>query len=119
MWHDPESPLTPYERKVLEKLDPDVKELAKFSTITDMWGFRHNWTNIDEGWYPLRKYIYLDRLELQKKQRNTVKKFTEFGYKVMKIPTFLYETLINQRDEASIREENCENVKLSNVCFKP
>merc|ERR1712156_7944 len=27
----------------------------------------------------------------------------------MKIPTFLYQTLLNQRDEASIREENCEN----------
>ena len=110
--------MTTDERKILEKLNPEVKELAKNSTITDMWGFKHNWTNIDEGWYPLRRYIYLDLLELEKKQRRTVKKFTEFGYKVMKIPTFLYQTLISQRDEASIREENCENVKLSHVCFK-
>ena len=33
---------------------------------------------------------------------------------VMKIPTFLYETLLDQRDEKSLRIEHCKGLR---VCF--
>ena len=41
-------------------------------------------------------------------QRKTVKKFTKLGYKVMKIPQFLYDTILDQRDEESLRTEKCD-----------
>ena len=67
----------------------------------------------NKGWYPFRKYQFLHNLEAIKKQRKTVKKFTKFGYKVMKIPQFLYETLLDQRDEKSLHTEKCDAVLVS------
>ena len=104
--------LTPIEKELLKnlKLDPEVEELAKNPTITDFWGFQHNWTNAEEGWYPFRRYQFLENLESIKKQRKTVKKFTKLGYQVMKIPKFLYETLLDQRNEKSLHVEECKVV---------
>ena len=100
------------------KLTPESKELAKYPTITDFWGYKLDWNNTDEGWYPYRRYLYLEKLEEIMKQRKTVKKFTEFGYKVMAIPTFLYETIVDQKDEKSIEVENCQKIGVCFICAK-
>lgn len=109
---DPKIFLTQNEKERLKnlKLGPEVEELAKNQTITDLWGFQHNWTNAEEGWHPFRRYQFLKNLESIKKQRKSVKKFTKLGYKVMKIPNFLYETLLDQREEKSLHIEECKVV---------
>ena len=91
-------------------LEPEVEELAKNPTITDFWGFQYNWTNAEEGWYPFRRYQFLENLESIKKQRKSVKKFTKLGYQIMKIPKFLYETILDQRNEKSLHVEECKVV---------
>ena len=101
-------------KNLISNLSPEMKELAKTPTITDYWGFQYNWTNTDEGWYPFRKYLFLEVLKKIKIQRETVKKFTEFGYKVMPIPPFLFETILDQKEEKSIQVEKC---MLSRGCF--
>ena len=63
------------------KLSPKVEDLVRYPTYTDLWGFQYNWTNNDEGWYPMRKYDYLNRLEDISFQRKNIKRFTELGYK--------------------------------------
>jgi len=62
-------------------LSPKTEALVKYPTYTDLWGVKYNWTNIDEGWYPMRKYDYLSRLEDINFQRKNIKRFTELGYK--------------------------------------
>ena len=62
-------------------LSPKIEALVKYPTYTDLWGVKYNWTNIDEGWYPMRKYDYLSRLEDINFQRKNIKRFTELGYK--------------------------------------
>ena len=62
-------------------LSPKMEVLVKHPTYTDLWGFQYNWTNTDEGWYPMRKYDYLNRLEDINFQRKNIKRFTELGYK--------------------------------------
>ena len=62
-------------------LSPKTEALVKYPTYTDLWGVKYNWTNIDEGWYPLRQIYYLDRLEAIKNQRKDIRRFTELGYK--------------------------------------
>ena len=62
-------------------LSPKMEVLVKHPTYTDLWGFQYNWTNTDEGWYPMRKYDYLSRLEDINFQRKNIKRFTELGYK--------------------------------------
>ena len=100
------------------KLTPESKELAKYPTITDFWGYKYNWNNTDEGWYPYRRYLFLELLEQIMNQRKTVKKFTELGYKVMPIPTFLYETILDQKDEKSLNVENCKRIQVCFICAK-
>ena len=75
--------LTPQESEYFRKLNVsrELKALIKFPTYTDLWGVKYNWTNIDEGWYPLRQIYYLDRLEAIKNQRKNIRRFTELGYK--------------------------------------
>ena len=75
--------LTPQESEYLGKLkiSPEVEALLKYPTYTDLWGVKYNWTNIDEGWYPMRKLNYLERLEDIKNQRKNIRRFTELGYK--------------------------------------
>ena len=75
--------LTPQESEYFRKLNVsrEFKALIKFPTYTDLWGVKYNWTNIDEGWYPLRQIYYLDRLEDIKNQRKNIRRFTELGYK--------------------------------------
>ena len=62
-------------------LSPKTEALVKYPTYTDLWGVKYNWTNIDEGWYPMKKYDYLSRLEDINFQRKNIKRFTELGYK--------------------------------------
>ena len=62
-------------------LSPKMEVLVKYPTYTDLWGFQYNWTNTDEGWYPMKKYDYLSRLEDIDFQRKNIKRFTELGYK--------------------------------------
>ena len=75
--------LTPQESEYFRKLNVsrELKALIEFPTYTDLWGVKYNWTNIDEGWYPLRQIYYLDRLEDIKNQRKNIRRFTELGYK--------------------------------------
>ena len=81
-------------------LSPKIEALVKYPTYTDLWGVKYNWTNIDEDWYPMRKYDYLSRLEDINFQRKNIKRFTELGYKgafhlILMIKENLKETLIN------------------------
>ena len=62
-------------------LSPEMEALVRNPTYTDLWGVKYNWTNIDEGWYPMRKLNYLERLEDIKNQRKNIRRFTELGYK--------------------------------------
>ena len=62
-------------------LSPKMEVLVKYPTYTDLWGIQYNWTNTDEGWYPMKKYDYLSRLEDIDFQRKNIKRFTELGYK--------------------------------------
>ena len=62
-------------------LSPKMEALIEHPTYSDFWGFQYNWTNTDEGWYPMRKYDYLNRLEDIDFQRKNIKRFTELGYK--------------------------------------
>ena len=62
-------------------LSPKMEVLVKYPTYTDLWGFQYNWTNTDEGWYPMKKYDYLSRLDDIDFQRKNIKRFTELGYK--------------------------------------
>ena len=43
-----------YVRKL--SLRPEIEALVKNPTYTDFGGVEYNWTNIDEGWYPIRRY---------------------------------------------------------------
>ena len=62
-------------------LSPEMEALVKNPTYTDLWGVVNNWTNIDEGWYPMRRYKYLSRIQDINIQRKNIKRFTESGYK--------------------------------------
>ena len=83
--------MTPQESEYFRKLNVsrELKDLIKLPTYTDLWGVKYNWTNIDEGWYPLRQIYYLDRLEDIKNQRKNIRRFTELGYKsAFHLPTY-------------------------------
>ena len=62
-------------------LSPEMEALVKHPTYTDLWGAVNNWTNIDEGWYPMRRYKYLSRIQDINIQRKNIRRFTELGYK--------------------------------------
>ena len=62
-------------------LSPEMEALVKYPTYTDLWGAVNNWTNIDEGWYPMRRYKYLSRIQDINIQRKNIRRFTELGYK--------------------------------------
>ena len=62
-------------------LPPEMEALVKSPTYTDFWGVKYNWTNIDEGWYPIRRYKYLSRIQDINIQRKNIRRFTELGYK--------------------------------------
>ena len=75
--------MTKEENEYVRKLNisPEMKALVKHPTYTDLWGAVNNWTNIDEGWYPMRRYKYLSRIQDINIQRKSIKRFTELGYK--------------------------------------
>ena len=56
------------------------------------------------------KKLYLKQIELLKFQTKAIKKFTELGYEVMNIPPDLYETLKSQKNEKSLRKEDCQGL---------
>ena len=62
-------------------LSPEMEALVKHPTYTDLWGVVNNWTNIDEGWYPMRRYKYLSRIHDINIQRKNIRRFTDLGYK--------------------------------------
>ena len=62
-------------------LSPEMEALVKYPTYTDLCGVVNNWTNIDEGWYPMRRYKYLSRIQDINIQRKNIRRFTELGYK--------------------------------------
>jgi len=102
----------PHVRELLEKLNitSELEVLAQNPTYTDWWGVVYNWTSIDAGWYPMKKQYYLRQIELLKFQTKAIRRFTEIGYKVMKIPPVLYETILNQRNMQSLQKEDCEGL---------
>ena len=84
-----------------------TEKLAQLPTVTDLWGYEYDWNDIDKGWYPYRRFHFLEEIERIKTQNRIVKKFTKLGYKVMKIPSCLFETLLNQKNDDSIYVEKC------------
>ena len=62
-------------------LSPEMEALITYPTYTDLWGVEYNWTNIDEGWYPMRKYKYLSHINHINFQRKNIRRFTDLGYK--------------------------------------
>ena len=75
--------MTKEENEYVRKLNfgPEMEALVKHPTYTDLWGAVNNWTNIDEGWYPMRRYKYLSRIQDINIQRTNIRRFTELGYK--------------------------------------
>ena len=88
---------TPKEEFVIENND----------TFTDIWGYTLNWTNVREGWYKLRRYKYIDGNKLMKKHKTMLKTYTKLGYKVMDIPRYMYQTMLEMRDLKTMRVEDC------------
>ena len=102
--------LTPEEKDKVNsmRLSWHMENLIQQPTFTDLWGLEHDWNNQKE-WYPYRKYAILEQMEIIERQNKIVKKFTEFGFKVMDIPSYLFETLIHQRNWNSKSAEQCEH----------
>ena len=54
--------MSPEELEIFENLHLEKSEIemAEKTTFVDTWGAVLNWTNSEEGWYPLRRYQYMD-----------------------------------------------------------
>ena len=61
----------------------------------DLWGYKHNWLDSEDGWDENRRKLFISRQKKGIYQTKHIPKYTKHGYKKMKIPTELYE-LINK-----------------------
>ncbi len=62
-----------------------------FPFFTDLWGYKINWLDPEDGWDNLKRSELL-KLHLNNiKQPDELTRYTKMGYKKVKIPTQLYQ----------------------------
>ena len=82
--------------------------IVKQDFFIDMWGFKVNWTNLDDGWTDARRRRVLSLRSKMKKQMTQVPKFTKVGIKKVKVPKNLHEFLMNNRNLSSVTYEGID-----------
>lgn len=88
------------------------------SSFKDSWGFRYNWTDLEDGWNYEKKILAVEyKLSLAQRQ-NDVPKFTKSGYKKMTIPKELYNLIMKARNESQLTPEHCDMPNPYNNCYR-
>ena len=104
--------------KRLEMTENDMK-LALNPTYTDLWGAQINWTESQNGWFPLKRYQHINATKDIHKRQKSIKTFTKKGFKVMDIPSIVYKTILQELDYESMHLELCEVQKVASLnCLK-
>ena len=88
------------------ELTDEEREIFSQPVLKTKWGFQVNWT--DENWDRQGRAIYVSTIKDIEAKRNQLKKFTELGYKLEKIPTELYQGILEERRPQKTFPETCE-----------
>ena len=88
-----------------------TSKILQQDQLIDIWGYKINWYNKEDGWTDLRRNLILKH---NKKMINKIKEmpaFTKCGYKKMKIPVELHNYILQsmKHNSSGLVTEKCEH----------
>ena len=69
----------------------------------DIWGYKINWYDKEDGWTELRRNMILKHNQKMMKQIKNMPAYTKYGYQKMKIPVELYNFILQSMKQISSR----------------
>ena len=88
-------------------------------TFTDLWGFKHNWQDPEDGWDEKQRKLFISRQKEGIFQTKRIPEYTKHGYKKMPMPPKLYKIIYDLRKNSSFfTPEPCVVDQLSNCMRK-
>ena len=88
-----------------------TSKILQQDQLIDIWGYKINWYNKEDGWTDLRRNLILKH---NKKMINKIKEmpaFTKYGYKKMEIPVELHNFILQsmKHNSSGLVTEKCEH----------
>ena len=96
---------------------PDL-DIINAESYVDLWGHRIDWHNLEDGWTHTKRFEYLRDVERMLWQMENIPKYTLHGYKKMKIPSLLHESILKERNSSIIEPEECGIPNPRNNCYR-
>ena len=96
---------------------PDL-DIINAESYVDLWGHKIDWHNLEDGWTHTKRFEYLRDVERMLWQMENIPKYTLHGYKKMKIPSLLHESILKERNSSIIEPEECGIPNPRNNCYR-
>ena len=74
----------------------------------DLWGYPVDWTDLGDGWDQTKRDDLMRMMNQIITQSPSLENYTEIGYIKTKIPTQLYQDILNQRQIQNLMFERCD-----------
>ena len=86
--------------------------------LKDAWGFKINWTDLEDGWNDAKRKLMVRQKRSFTLRQNDIPRYTEKGYKKMKINENLFSMIKRVKESAELRPEFCEVPNYENNCYR-
>ena len=83
------------------------KKIPK-SFFKDIWGYTINWLNPEDGWTKMRQQLTYTIRQMTIDQIEMMPALTKYGYKKMKIPTDLFQSILQAKLNSTMYPEKCK-----------